>query len=276
MTPDPGLEAAVPFRWSCLRSGRCCTVGRGRVRVEEDEVPALAAACGLSEEAFAARHLRTIPDGEGGVLLSLTERDEGGGSGRCSLLEGSNTCTVYEARPEHCRTFPYWRGVLEDPEAFERARAVCPGIRVEPAPEARRAAFAELEALYAEVDDWVAGGRPVCLARGVCCRFEEAGHELWATALEADYCAEQHPEAPRPEAPGRCAYHVGGRCTAREGRPLGCRTYFCHDGYREALETGHERFLARIREIEARHGYAPAYGRFPDLLEARLEREEPA
>ena len=273
MSADPGTTAAVPFRWSCLRSGRCCTVGRGQVRVEPDEVPALAAAAGLKVEAFTAQHLRTLPDGAGGTLLSLRERDEGQG-GRCTLLEGSNSCSVYEARPEHCRTFPYWRGVLEDPEAFERARAVCPGIRVEPSPEARAAAFAELEALYEEVDEWVAGGRPVCLARGVCCRFEEAGHELWATALEADYCAARHPEPPRPEAPGRCAFHVEGRCTAREGRPLGCRTYFCHDGYRDALEAGHERFLARIREIEARHGYASAYGRFPELLEARLDRED--
>ena len=42
-------------------------------------------------------------------------------------------------------------------------------------------------------------GRPVCIVRGVCCRFEEAGHELYATALEADYARDRHPEAPAPE-----------------------------------------------------------------------------
>lgn len=270
-------DAAHPgpptFRWSCQRSGRCCTVGTGVVRVEPDEVPALAAAAGMEEEAFGRLHLREVPDPLGGTMLSLTERDEGAG-GRCSLLEGANHCRVYEARPEHCRTFPYWRGVLEDPEAFERARQVCPGIQVTPSVEQRRAAFAELRELLAEVDAWVAGGKPVCLARGVCCRFEEAGHELWATGLEADYCAERHPEPAEPEAPGRCPYHVEGRCTAREGRPLGCRTYFCHAGYTDALEAGHERFLARVREIEARHGYTSTYGRFPALVAASHEARQ--
>ena len=240
------------------------------MRVDAQERAALADHLGLSEEAFASRYLQAD-----GARLK-----EGLGN-RCVFLQDGEhaACSVYEARPEHCRTFPYWRGVLEDPEAFERARAVCPGIRVEPSPEARAAAFAELEALYEEVDEWVAGGRPVCLARGVCCRFEEAGHELWATALEADYCAARHPEPPRPEAPGRCAFHVEGRCTAREGRPLGCRTYFCDDRTTEPLQELHERMLGRIRELERRHGYAPTYAPFPVLLDERgvgRSEEEPA
>ena len=267
--------ASPAFEWTCLRSGRCCTVGggdgtvtRGIVRVQEDEIQALAQSAGMTEEAFCAHHLRTVPDPvDGQLILSLREQPV---SGACTLLEGSNQCTVYEARPEHCRTFPYWKGILNDPADLERARAVCPGIRMIPSAEQKAAAFEELQELYGRVAKWVESSRVVCLSRGVCCHFEDAGHELMAGSLEADYCVEKNPKTSVPAAPGRCPYHVEGKCTAREGRPLGCRTYFCHAGYAEALEAGHEKFLGEIRDIEKRHGYSSSYARFVELLEARV------
>lgn len=261
--------AAAPFEWSCLRSGRCCSVGGGIVRVAESEIPALAAAKGMTEEAFGAHHLRMVPDPGGeGMILSLREKN---GNGACTLLEGTNTCSVYEARPEHCRTFPYWKGILTDPAALERAQKICPGIRLVPSPEQKAAAFVELEELYARVAKWVESSRVVCLARGICCHFEEAEHKLMGSGLEADFCVDRHPEAGDPAGPGRCPYHQEGKCTARAGRPLGCRTYFCHAGYSDALEAGHEEFLAEIRQIEQRHGYSSSYGPFVAMIEGRLD-----
>ena len=104
---------------------------------------------------------------------------------------------------------------------------------------------------------------------GLCCRFEEADHLLYATALEADFAAHKQPDAPAPEAEGRCPYHVGGVCTAREGRPIGCRTYFCDPTTEVALQEVHEETLARLRAMERSLGYPAAYAPFPALLEAR-------
>lgn len=267
---DPGLAGVRPFRFRCQRSGRCCTAGDGYVWVEDRELAGLAAARGLEVDAFRTRFVRTVPDPRTGAhRLALRERVEHGAEGRCALLEGSNECSVYAARPDHCRRFPYWSSVLEDEEAFERARAVCPGIEPVVPAAARAAAFAALEALYGELETIVARSQSVCLARGVCCRFEEAGHDLFATALEADFAAHRHPDAPPPAAPGRCPYHVGGRCSARAGRPLGCRTYFCDPQTHDAMQTVHEALLRRIRSIAAEHGYAPKYAPFPALLAAR-------
>lgn len=253
------------FSFLCQRCGHCCSGGSGAVWVEPGEVPRLAAALGLTPEVFAERHLRRIPDPKDGALrLSLREA-----GGRCELLEGPNRCTVYTARPEHCRTFPFWPALEEDPAAFEAARATCPGIAVEVPPAVREAAFARLTELYQEVDAQVAASGARCELSGLCCRFEEAGHELFATALETDFAAARHPAAPPPQAPGRCPYHVAGRCTAREGRPLGCRTYFCDPRTEGALAEAHEAFLARLRRIERECGYPAAYGRFPALLAAR-------
>lgn len=255
----------VPFTFECHRCGHCCSGGSGHVWVDETELEGLAAAKGMEIGAFTERHIRRVPDPRTGVeRLSL--REEGG---RCALLVGSNECSVYTARPEHCRRFPFWPSVLESEDGFEQARATCPGIAVVVEEEVRVRAFAALEALYEELDSFVERARPVCIQRGVCCRFEEAGHELYATALEADYAAARAPEAPAPARDGRCPYHVEGRCTARSARALGCRTYFCDANTESVLMEAHEHFLSRLRGIEMETGYPKSYGRFPALLAAR-------
>ena len=262
---DPGLAGVVPFRFHCHRCGHCCSGGEGPVWLAAGEVEAMAARLGMGVDAFTRAHVRTVSERSTGRLrTSLRERD-----GRCTLLQGSNHCTVYGDRPEHCRSFPHWDGVLTDPEAFERAREVCPGIAVVAERSVRERAFERLEALYRELAAELAALAPACVVSGRCCRFEEAGHELFATALEADYAAAAVPDAPPPEEPGRCPYHVAGRCTNRSGRALGCRTYFCDARHGAALEALHQRFLTSLRAIEGETGYPAAYGRFPALLAAR-------
>jgi len=236
----------------------------------------MARALHMTETAFSDRYVRLVPDPRTGELRSaLRERGAtgpgsgGDAGGACVLLEGQKHCSVYLERPQHCRDFPYWDRVLEDERAFEAARAVCPGIATEPGEAARERAFELLEALYVELEAFVEKVNPVCIRRGVCCNFEQAGHELFSTALEADYAAARHPHADPPAADGRCPYHVEGKCTARVGRPLGCRTYFCDKRWESVLQEAHELFLGRLRAIEEETDYPAAYARFPDLLAAR-------
>ncbi len=273
---DRASTGVVPFRFHCHRCGHCCSGGEGRVWLEDGEIEPLARRLGLDADTFVRSYVRSVFDAESGrQRLSLRERTEGEG-GPCVLLEGANHCSVYLDRPRQCQSFPFWPNILSDAAAFERARATCPGIAPVVAAEKRALAFAALERLYAEFEALLERARPVCILRGVCCRFEEAGHELYATGLEADYAAARHPDAPPPEAEGRCPYHVRGRCTAREGRPLGCRSYHCDTHTESVLAEAHEHFLKAIRRIERDTGYPPSYGRFPALLRARgigLERE---
>jgi Fe-S-cluster containining protein len=272
---QPGLAGVVPFKFACHRCGHCCSHGDGHVWLADGEAERLAARLGLANDVFERRFVRTVPDPRTGELRrALVEEPRG--SGRCVFLEGAKHCTVYLDRPTHCRTFPFWPSVLADADGFERARAVCPGIEPVVDPLQRERAFDELRAIYSDVDRVVANSRAVCIVRGVCCRFEEAGHRLYATALEADFAAATTPHAPPPEAPGRCPYHVAGRCTAREARPLGCRTYFCDSGPGAALEVDHEHFLARIRAVAERNGYPSTYASFPEQLRARGVGEQPS
>lgn len=275
---DPGLSGVVPFRFHCHRCARCCSGGSGHVWLSESELPQLASQLDMDQASFLARYVRRVPDPESGHLrLSLRESGSGESGGRCILLEGQNECSVYSARPEHCRRFPYSDQVLNDERAFEAARATCPGITVEVDEDLRQQAFRDLEELYAEVEAFIAKASPVCIQRGVCCHFEEAQHELFASALETDYALAQHPDPPRPEGKGRCPYQVGKRCTARAGRPLGCRLYFCDRNTESVLREAHEHFIGRLRAIERERGYPASYARFVELLAARgvgLAREE--
>ena len=216
----------------------------------------------MTPETFTRQYVRRVGD-----RLSLTERE-----GRCALLEAPNHCTVYDARPKHCRDFPYWPDILAGGEALERARGYCPGIQVFPEREVRTRAFAELGALYQRLDEEIARRRPICIVRGVCCEFEKVDHALYASLLETDYAAAHGEEFPDPSLPNSCRFHVEGLCRNRKGRPLGCRTYFCDPTFRKETEELHERYYKEVREICARNGYPWGYGLFVEQLKARAAR----
>lgn len=119
-------------------------------------------------------------------------------------------------------------------------------------------AFAELEALYADLERDLAALSPRCELSGRCCKFREYGHRLYATRLEVEYLESRH--GARPPADGACPYLTDGRCGAREGRMLGCRVFFCDPGYRDAMGPLYEVYHARVKEIHARHGIEYEYG----------------
>jgi len=37
-------------------------------------------------------------------------------------------CSVYEGRPEQCRTYPFWSSIVEDKAAWDAEMASCPGM----------------------------------------------------------------------------------------------------------------------------------------------------
>lgn len=132
-------------------------------------------------------------------------------------------------------------------------------------------AFDELREVYASLDAELKREGPVCVQRGLCCRFEDAGHSLYATDLEVDFAVDRSGPPPVPEAPGRCPYHRGGLCAAREGRPLGCRVYFCDPAFAARMPEIYEHHYARVRAIAEAAGYAHRYRPFPEAVRSRAE-----
>jgi Fe-S-cluster containining protein len=118
---DATDPAAFPFTFACRRSGNCCAVPGGFVRVDDADVAAIAAHLGLSVAAARSRFVAAsgdrLRDGLGTRCVFLTEGREGA------------ACQVYPVRPARCRSWPFWPELLESAEAMAAAMRRCPGIR---------------------------------------------------------------------------------------------------------------------------------------------------
>ena len=116
-------QPGFPYRWQCHRSGNCCAIPGGFVRVTAAEAEAIAAQLSLTLDAFRSRYLQ--PDGE---------RLKDGLGTRCVFLHDGRPagCAIYEVRPAKCRQWPFWPEVLDDPALRALVERTCPGI--EPLP----------------------------------------------------------------------------------------------------------------------------------------------
>lgn len=108
------------LRFRCTQCGDCCTGAPGYVWVTKQEIADLAEFFDdLDVEAFEAEYVRKV-----GIRRSLIEYD----NGDCVFFDNKKRCcTVYEARPLQCRTWPFWDSNLRSPEAWQETCEVCPG-----------------------------------------------------------------------------------------------------------------------------------------------------
>lgn len=120
-------------------------------------------------------------------------------------------------------------------------------------------------AFFAEVDQSIAQHDPVCRNRGACCRFDGFGHKLYVTSVELIYFVQGQRDAWRDmpaqkqachpaDAASVCPYHVGGGCTARSHRPLGCRIFYCDPETRDWQPAEYERRHGELRRLGVRLG----------------------
>ena len=113
------------LKFKCTGCGKCCTGSPGYVFLSHTDCDKLATHLSLSDEEFLAKY--TYPVDE---KISLLDKP---GSDHCIFLV-NNQCSVYEARPQQCRTFPWWVYLVQDQESWERAGAHCEGINHPDAP----------------------------------------------------------------------------------------------------------------------------------------------
>ncbi len=107
------------LRFKCTQCGDCCTGAPGYVWVNKEEITNLAQLVGMGVEHFEAKYVRKI-----GIRKSLVEFP----NGDCVFFDGeSRKCTVYEARPRQCRTWPFWDSNIRTEAAWKTTCEVCPG-----------------------------------------------------------------------------------------------------------------------------------------------------
>ena len=107
------------LRFECTQCGACCSGEPGHVWVNQEEIVALAKEMELTEAEFREQYVRKV-----GARYSLIEHD----NGDCVFLDPqSRGCTLYEARPIQCRTWPFWSSTLKSERTWKETCEECPG-----------------------------------------------------------------------------------------------------------------------------------------------------
>ncbi len=110
-------------RFRCLgpECGDCCSGkhGPGAVWLGREEIARLANHLVLTVKELRRHYLRRLFG-----RTSLRERADFD----CVFYRPGEGCTVYEARPLQCRTYPFWGRILASRVTWENEAEQCPGI----------------------------------------------------------------------------------------------------------------------------------------------------
>lgn len=113
---------AEGLRFECKRCSACCRHEPGFVFLSQFDFRRLLDHSGFAFDEFIATFIRTVDIGTG-MALSLREKK----NNDC-VLWGEHGCSMYDARPIQCSTYPFWQGVVETKADWERESRDCPGI----------------------------------------------------------------------------------------------------------------------------------------------------
>lgn len=107
------------LRFTCTSCGDCCSGAPGYVWVSEEDIQRLAEHLKLDVDTFERRYVRRV-----GIRKSLIEYSDGD----CVFFDPQKrNCSLYEARPLQCRTWPWWDSNIKTEAAWKHTCKVCPG-----------------------------------------------------------------------------------------------------------------------------------------------------
>jgi uncharacterized protein len=105
------------LKFECTQCGHCCTGAPGYVWIRVEDIYRIAEFLGMRDRDFVRQYVRKIGD-----RFSLIELP----NGNCVFYDKG--CKIYPVRPMQCRTFPFWKEILEKPGNWQRAAQDCPGM----------------------------------------------------------------------------------------------------------------------------------------------------
>ena len=125
--------------------GHCCRGSAGYVWISTKEVEKLAGTKRMDVASFVKAYLRQVQG-----RLSLQERKINGEHCCCFFDPIEGWCTIYQNRPEQCRTFPFWDRFMTDAEPL---LLECPGVSLKKPgrePEGRRKTICQKDNITSE------------------------------------------------------------------------------------------------------------------------------
>ncbi|GHT87256.1 zinc/iron-chelating domain-containing protein [Spirochaetia bacterium] len=112
------------LHFSCDHCSACCRIDPGYVFLRKKDTELLISALNTAYPEFIDRYCRWVPASGGLEQLSLIEKP----NYDCIFWE--NGCSVYEARPLQCRTYPFWPTIFSYSRSWADSGAAmgCPGM----------------------------------------------------------------------------------------------------------------------------------------------------
>jgi len=107
------------LNFSCTRCSSCCRYEPGYVFLSKNDLMLLAEALKITYTDVVEKYCRWVPVPGGKKQLSIREKPG------FDCIFWQDGCSIYQARPLQCRTFPFWESTLSSPEAWKNL--TCPG-----------------------------------------------------------------------------------------------------------------------------------------------------
>ncbi|RDU65614.1 YkgJ family cysteine cluster protein [Helicobacter sp. MIT 14-3879] len=101
--------------------GKCCVGESGYIFLNKNEMERIAKFLNMKFEEFTIKYIRKV-----GEKYSLIEKEHISGKA-CIFFDDDKQCTIYNVRPNNCRTFPFWEVFRNNPNGACRE---CIGVKV--------------------------------------------------------------------------------------------------------------------------------------------------
>ncbi len=110
------------LEFSCQRCLYCCSTEPGYVFLSDLDIQRLSKCLEVDRDTFLTIYTRLVDFGTH-YSVSLKEKR----NYDCVFLTKEG-CSVYSSRPEQCRTYPFWRNILESRDKWDEEAHYCKGI----------------------------------------------------------------------------------------------------------------------------------------------------
>ena len=115
-TPEPWYKDGL--RFECTKCGDCCKSWEGSIWLVGDDLSVLAKHLNMPEQEFAIKYTNNNFED-----LQIQRKS----NGECPFLANGTTCSIYEAQPNQCRSYPFMRLIENSQENWNNITKKCPG-----------------------------------------------------------------------------------------------------------------------------------------------------
>jgi len=111
------------LQFECARCGHCCRHEPGYVFLSENDINQATDYLSVDREDFLKKYCRIVDIGFF-RRVSFIEKP----NNDCIFWQDGMGCSIYEARPLQCRSYPFWPSIMESGESWQEESKSCPGM----------------------------------------------------------------------------------------------------------------------------------------------------